>query len=83
MEYSSQFCESTPKIQDILARWPGSSHDQTFFNNLYVRMKFESEMFGNKLLFGDSGYGVTKYLIIPLSQPKNVVEKLFMILKFV
>lgn len=70
-------CDSTLKIQDIVARWPGSSHDQTIFNNSNVRMKFESEMFGNKLLLGDGGYGITKYLITPLLQPSNAVERLF------
>lgn len=65
------------KILDIIARLPGSYHDQTIFNNSYVRMKYESEMFGNTFLLGGSGYGTTKYLITPLSQLNNAVEKLF------
>lgn len=70
-------CDSSLKIQDIVARWPGSSHDQTIFNNSSIRRKFETGEMGNKLLLGDSGYGVTKYLIPPLSHTHTDSERLF------
>lgn len=38
-------CDANLKIMDIVARWPGSSHDSTIFNNSAIRGKFErSEM---------------------------------------
>lgn len=70
-------CNYTLKMQDIVVRWPHSSHNQTISNNFCVRMKFESEIFGNKLLLGEGGYGITKYLITPLTQPNSAVERLF------
>lgn len=44
------------KILDIVARWPGSTHDQTIFNNSSIRNRFEQGHFGNGILLGDSGY---------------------------
>lgn len=70
-------CDSTLRIQDIVARWPGSSHNQTIFNNSAIRRKFETGEMGSKLLLGDSGYGVTKYLIPPLLHVVTDVEQLF------
>ncbi|CAI6377806.1 unnamed protein product [Macrosiphum euphorbiae] len=34
-------CDANLKIQDIVARWPGSSHDSTIFNNSEIRRKLE------------------------------------------
>lgn len=70
-------CNSTLKIQNIVVRRPGSSHDQTVFNNPSIRQKFEVREIGKKLLLGDSGYGVTKYFIPPLLNTNTNVEKLF------
>lgn len=70
-------CDSSLKIQDIVARWPGSSHDQTIFNNSDIRQKFENGEMNSALLLGDSGYGVTKYLIPPLLHTVTNAEKLF------
>lgn len=65
------------KILDIVARWPGSAHDQYVFNNSLLKRKFETGDFGNALLVGDSGYTNTKYLITPLLNTTNPVEELY------
>ncbi|KAK9739201.1 DDE superfamily endonuclease [Popillia japonica] len=64
-------------IQDIIARWPGRSHDQTIFDNSRIKARFEVNEFGNGLLLGDSGYGIKPYLITPLINPVTVAEQLF------
>lgn len=70
-------CDSTLKIQNIVVRWRGSSHDQTILNNTSIWQKFEVGEMGKKLLLGDSGYGVIKYLIPPLLHTNTNAEKLF------
>uniref|UniRef100_A0A6P7H3R6 Nuclease HARBI1 n=1 Tax=Diabrotica virgifera virgifera TaxID=50390 RepID=A0A6P7H3R6_DIAVI len=39
-------------FQDIVARWPGSAHDSTIFNNSRVKQRFEEGEFGNGILLG-------------------------------
>lgn len=70
-------CDSDLKIQNVVCRWPGSSHDSTIFRNSNIRAKFENGQFGNKVLVGDSGYGVKPYLITPLLNPVTPAEHLF------
>lgn len=57
--------DSNLKILDIVARWPGSTHDQTIFINSAIRQRFERGDFGPYILIGDSGYGNTRYLATP------------------
>lgn len=59
-------CDSSCKIQNIVCRWLGSSHDSTIFNNSRLRAKFENGEFADYVLVGDSGYGIKSYLITPL-----------------
>lgn len=49
-------CDANLKIQDIVARWPGSAHDSTIFNNSAIRGRFERAEMQNSLLVADSGY---------------------------
>lgn len=57
-------------IQDIVARWPGSNHDQTVFvnSNIFVRL-LNGEFRRNgreSLLLGDGGYKSEQFLAVPL-----------------
>lgn len=45
-------CDAKLKIRDIVARWPGSSHDLTIFNNSRIRARFENNEFQHSLLLG-------------------------------
>lgn len=55
------------KIMDVVARWPGSSHDQTIFANSSIRQRFDRGDFGPYVLIGDSGYANTPFLATPLT----------------
>lgn len=65
------------KFKDIVARWPGSVHDQTIFNNSRVKQQFENGTFGHYLLLGDSGYALKPYLMTKLHETQNRAENLY------
>nr|CAI5828830.1 unnamed protein product [Callosobruchus analis] len=52
------------KILNLVARWPGSSHDMTIFNNSSLRRR-------------DNGYAVKPYLLTPLLNPDSHAERLY------
>jgi len=65
------------KIRDIVARWPGSTHDQTIFNNSNLKRKFENRHFNNYILLGDSGYANKRYLLTPFANPQTRGQNLY------
>jgi hypothetical protein len=65
------------KILDIVARWPGSSHDSTIFNQSRLCGRCENNEMGNGLLMGDGGYPLKSYLITPLANTNTRAENLF------
>jgi hypothetical protein len=84
------------KFIDVVARWPGSVHDSTIFNDSRIRMRLENNEFPNCYLLGDSGYACKRYLLTPLlvvnnraeqryntahKTTRNVVERSFGVLK--
>lgn len=64
------------KIMDIVARWPGSCHDQIVFNNSVVEHKFESKAIKGYLL-SDGSYEIKPYLMTPLLILITQSEKLY------
>jgi hypothetical protein len=44
------------KFYDIVARWPGSTHDSRVYDNSYLCVKMENGDFGNEVLLADAGY---------------------------
>lgn len=70
-------CDARLKILDIVARWPGSTHDQTVFNHSALKRKFLLGSFGDSMIVGDSGYAITSYLMTPLSNPILPEEVLY------
>jgi nuclease HARBI1 len=65
------------KILDIVASWPGSSHDTTIFNASALRARFESGVMGDALLVVDGGYDSRSYLMVPLPEPRTQAEELY------
>lgn len=53
------------KVLNIVARWPGATHDQTIFRHSSLHDRFEAGDFGRYILIGDSGYANTPYLATP------------------
>lgn len=65
------------KILDIVARWPGSTHDQIILDNSHIRNRFMNNEFGNSMLVADSGYANTRYVITPFVRPANELQQLY------
>ncbi|GBL87279.1 Putative nuclease HARBI1, partial [Araneus ventricosus] len=62
-------------IRNVVARWPGSTHDSTIFNNSAACLTLQSHsLFRNYHLLGDSGYGLEKYLLTPFGNPRSPAE---------
>lgn len=70
-------CNAKLEFTDIVARWPGSTHDSTIFNNCYRKMQFEQGRYGDALLLADGGYPCRNYLIPPLQEPHTPCEHLY------
>ncbi|XP_031327357.1 putative nuclease HARBI1 isoform X1 [Photinus pyralis] len=62
-------------FQDIVARWPGSTHDTTIFRNSRLMHRFNNGDFGNSILLGDSGYMNLSYLFTPFLNVQNDGER--------
>ncbi|KAJ0169579.1 hypothetical protein K1T71_014764 [Dendrolimus kikuchii] len=70
-------CNANLQFMNVVARWPGSAHDATIFNNSELRAQCESGIFGNKWLLGDSAYPLKPYLLTPLLNPRTRGEQLY------
>ncbi|XP_049694849.2 putative nuclease HARBI1 [Helicoverpa armigera] len=65
------------RILDIVARWPGAAHDQTIFNNSFIKQRLQNGEFRNCVIVGDRGYENTSYLLTPLQTPMTPAEHLY------
>lgn len=65
-------CDANAYVLDIVARWPGSVHDETVFLNSSLFNRFligEFKRNGiNSLILADGGYRSEDFLIVPLRQ---------------
>ena len=62
-------CDSDAFITNIVARWPGSSHDSRIFENSKIADKLRDSALDG-ILAGDSGCACRAYLITPILKPK-------------
>ncbi|KAL0858513.1 hypothetical protein ABMA27_012375 [Loxostege sticticalis] len=67
-------CDANLNFMNVVARWPGSSHDATIFNNSELRAQCENGVYGNRWLLGDSAYPCKSYLLTPLLNPESENE---------
>lgn len=62
------------RIQNVVARWPGSTHDSTIFRNSVVRNQFEAGKYGEYVIVGDGGYANTPYLCTPFTRHRDAEQ---------
>lgn len=63
-------CDANANVEDIVARWPGSTHDEIVLLNSSI---FERFLYGEfrrddreAILLGDGGYGGENFLAVPI-----------------
>ncbi|GFR21889.1 nuclease HARBI1 [Trichonephila clavata] len=52
-------------IQNIVVRWPGSTHDSTVFDHSYVMAHLETKVPSSYQLLGNNGYPLRSYMMTP------------------
>lgn len=67
-------CDRNNNIMDVVARWPGSVHDSTIFDNSHLRALFETGR-SDGYLIGDGGYACRPYMLTPLTNPITAAEQ--------
>nr|CAI5841918.1 unnamed protein product [Callosobruchus analis] len=71
-------CDADLMIRDINARWPGSTHDSTIFQDSQLSADLMRGMYGRgRYLIGDSGHACKAYLLIPVAYPPTDAEERF------
>ncbi|GFQ97309.1 nuclease HARBI1 [Trichonephila clavata] len=61
--------------RNVVARWPGSAHDSTVFNNSAACLSLKTnELYRDFHLLGDTGYACEKYLLTPFGNPRTLAE---------
>ncbi|XP_071500727.1 putative nuclease HARBI1 [Diadema antillarum] len=69
-------CAANYKIIDLVARWPGSSHDSRILQNSVLGRCFEGlKLHG--LLLGDSGYALRPWIMTPVLNPTTPAENAY------
>ncbi|KAE8739090.1 hypothetical protein FOCC_FOCC015413 [Frankliniella occidentalis] len=70
-------CNANMEFLDLVARWPGSVHDQTIFDACRQKALLEENHYGDVYLVGDGGYSCRKYMMTPLSEVTTPAENLY------
>ena len=63
------------RINDVVARWPGSTHDSTIFSNSSICARFETGEIKDGYILGDGGYPCKRYLLTPLGTTTTAAER--------
>lgn len=62
------------EFYDIVANWPGSTHDSHIFNMSSLKQRCERGEFDDAVIVADGGYGVQPYMMTPYRQSSHFVE---------
>lgn len=67
-------CDANEKITSVDAQWPGSVHDGRIWRVSGIQ-DVVRRYDGDVCLLGDSGYGITPWLLTPFDEPRNARER--------
>lgn len=65
--------DASSRIRNVVARWPGSTHDSRIFTESTLAVKLASGDYDG-LLLGDSGYACQPWLMTPFLSPSSPAE---------
>lgn len=67
-------CDTNCSFLNIVARWPGATHDSRIFSNSTLHTKLDNgDLQG--ILLGDNGYPSLPFLLTPIRRPLNEAEE--------
>jgi hypothetical protein len=67
-------CDSRLKFLNIVAKWPGGTHDSFIWNESSLRDLFENGTISDGWLLGDSAYPLRPWLLTPVLNPPSAAE---------
>ncbi|KAK7939911.1 hypothetical protein WMY93_003237 [Mugilogobius chulae] len=67
-------CREDMMIFDVVAKWPGSTHDARILRESSLYREFEEGRI-NGMLLGDSGYPLKRWLMTPVQAPRTPQER--------
>lgn len=72
-------CDNTGRFTNIVARWPGSTHDSHVFRMSGIRQTIEEKFhsINDGVVLGDSGYACKPYLMTPYLRPSIPAHERF------
>ncbi|XP_028157890.1 putative nuclease HARBI1 [Ostrinia nubilalis] len=62
------------EFYDLVARWPGSSHDSFIYNSSAIKQKLVTGQLQG-IILGDSGYAVSNVLLTPFLSPNSIPQE--------
>ncbi|CAK1597342.1 unnamed protein product [Parnassius mnemosyne] len=63
---------------DLVARWPGSTHDSFIYNSSSVKQSLNiGDLQGQGMLLGDSGYAVSSVCLTPFLSPNSIGQEMY------
>ena len=65
------------KFTNVVAKWPGSTHDSHIFRTSHIGQELEETNFENGALIGDSGYACLPYLMTLYQEPVTPSQRGF------
>ncbi|XP_060766174.1 putative nuclease HARBI1 [Neoarius graeffei] len=68
-------CDAQMRLTNIVARWPGATHDAFVLANSSVGNRLDAGRVRDGWLLGDSGYPLRKWLLTPLANPRTDQEQ--------
>lgn len=69
-------CNANEQFTSVSAEWPGSVHDSRIWRQSAIRDVL-SQFVGAACLIGDSGYGISPWLITPFKPPRDDRQRHF------
>ncbi|GFT07343.1 nuclease HARBI1 [Trichonephila clavipes] len=75
LSFGWHLCTYRVSRWNVVARWPGSAHDSTVFNNSAACLSLKTNaLYQDFHLLGDTGYACEKYLLTPFGNPRSLSE---------
>ena len=62
-----EICDANLLFLDVVAKWPGSSHDSFILLTSQVNDEFENGKYADSWSLGDSGYPLKNWVITPIT----------------